>query len=281
MDMAKDGVEVQRIARAGWRRWLPLVILAMLAALVVGQGWHRQLDLDGLAANETALRTFVDANRPAALAAFGALYVAAVGLSLPGAVLMTVAGGFLFGWLAGGVVAVVAATIGASLVFLVARTAVGDALARRAGPRLAAFGDGFRRDALSYLLFLRLAPVFPFWLVNLAPAILGVPFATFVLATFVGIIPGTFAFAVIGSGLDSVIAAKKAARADCLAAGAIPSPAPSISTFRRSPRRGCWPRLAHSPSLRSCRLSLRRSSGAVQALSHKAGRRRSFSWRIF
>jgi uncharacterized membrane protein YdjX (TVP38/TMEM64 family) len=142
-----------------------------------------------------------------------------VALSLPGAVFLTVFGGFLFGWLLGGVTTVVAATIGAVIVFLIARTSVGDALGRRAGPRLKRIAKGFREDAFAYLLFLRLVPAFPFWLVNLAPALFGMPLRSFALATAVGILPGTFAFAFAGAGLDSVIVAQKAAKQACLAAG--------------------------------------------------------------
>jgi uncharacterized membrane protein YdjX (TVP38/TMEM64 family) len=113
----------------------------------------------------------------------------------------------------------VGATLGAIIVFLIACTSVGDALVQRAGPRLKRLADGFREDAFSYLLFLRLVPVFPFWLVNLAPPLFGVPLKTFALATAIGIVPGTFAFAFAGAGLDSVIAAQKAAKQACIAAG--------------------------------------------------------------
>ncbi|ESR26975.1 TVP38/TMEM64 family protein [Lutibaculum baratangense] len=94
-------------------------------------------------------------------------------LSLPGGLVLTVAEGLFFGWLTGGLVTLVAATLGASLLFLVARTTLGETLAERAGPRLEALRAGFTEDAASYLLFLRLVPVFPFWLVNPAPALLG------------------------------------------------------------------------------------------------------------
>ena len=103
------------------------------------------------------------------LLAFVALYAAAVALSLPGGAVLTLAGGFLFGWLLGGVASILAATIGASVVFLIARSALGEFLAARAGPWLSRFRQGFQEDAFSYLLFLRLVPIFPFWLVNLAP----------------------------------------------------------------------------------------------------------------
>ncbi len=126
--------------------------------------------------------------------AFVALYAAVVALSLPGGAVLTMAGGFLFGWLLGGLASIVGATIGASIVFLIARSALGEFLAARAGPWLSRFRQGFQDDAFSYLLFLRLVPIFPFWLVNLAPALLGVGFVTYVATTFLGIIPGTFAY---------------------------------------------------------------------------------------
>jgi uncharacterized membrane protein YdjX (TVP38/TMEM64 family) len=90
-------------------------------------------------------------------------------------------------------------------------------LVAKAGPFLSRFREGFQQDAFSYLLFLRLVPIFPFWLVNLAPGLLGVGFWTYVATTFLGIIPGTFAFSLAGSGLDSVIEAQQAARQSCLA----------------------------------------------------------------
>jgi uncharacterized membrane protein YdjX (TVP38/TMEM64 family) len=180
-------------------------------------GWHRYLSLEALAENREVLRAYIASNLVLSLLAFVALYAAVVALSLPGGAVLTLAGGFLFGWLLGGVASIVAATIGASVVFLIARSALGDLLAARAGPWLSRFRQGFQEDAFSYLLFLRLVPIFPFWLVNLAPGLLGVSFATYVATTFLGIIPGTFAYSLAGSGLDSVIRAQQAAHQSCLA----------------------------------------------------------------
>jgi uncharacterized membrane protein YdjX (TVP38/TMEM64 family) len=127
----------------------------------------------------------------------------------------------LFGGLLGGSVTFVGATIGAVIVFLIAKSAFGEYLLRRAGVKLATFAEGFREDAFSYLLFLRLVPLFPFWLVNLVPALLGVKFKTYLAATMIGILPGTFAFAVIGDGLGSVVAAQESRYRACLAAGRV------------------------------------------------------------
>ena len=211
---------VQHLAR-GAGNWLkrlwPLLLLLGLGGLIIAMGWHRYLTLEHLANNRETLRGLIEGNMALALAAFVAIYAVTIALSLPGGAVLTIAGGFLFGWLVGGAASVVAATVGATVVYLVAKTTLRDILVAKAGPRLKRFAEGFREDAFSYLLFLRLVPVFPFWLVNLAPGLLGVPFATYVLTTALGIIPGTFAFSLAGNGLDSVIEAQQAAHQSCLA----------------------------------------------------------------
>ncbi len=203
---------------ASWlKRLWPLLALITAMAFVFAMGWHRYLTIGALAENRQALRGFIGAHMLLSLVAFIAVYAAAVALSLPGGAVLTLAGGFLFGWLLGGVASILAATIGASVLFLIARSALGDLLAARAGPWLSRFRQGFQEDAFSYLLFLRLVPIFPFWLINLAPGLLGVNFATYVTTTFLGIIPGTFAYSLAGHGLDSVIEAQEAAHQSCLA----------------------------------------------------------------
>jgi uncharacterized membrane protein YdjX (TVP38/TMEM64 family) len=199
------------------RRWLPLLILAGAIATVFGMGWHKLLSFETIGANYDQLRTFIDKNLFTALAAYMLAYIVVVALSLPGALIMTLSGGLLFGWQLGAPAAIIAATIGGTILFMVAKTSFGDELAAKAGPWLARLSAGFKENALSYLLFLRLVPVFPFFVVNLAPALLGVPLSTFVLGTFLGIIPGTFAYAFAGAGLGSVVAAQNAVHAGCLA----------------------------------------------------------------
>jgi len=166
-----------------------------------------------------AIDAFIDAHPVAAIAAFMAVYIAVVALSIPGAALLTTSGGILFGTFIGGSAAVIAATVGATIIFLVAKGACGENLLRRAGPLAGKLSDGFRADAFSYLLFLRLVPIVPFWMVNLVAALCGVRFATFAAATALGIIPPTFTFAFLGAGLDSVITAQQAAYSACVAAG--------------------------------------------------------------
>lgn len=198
------------------KRWLPVVIIAGLMALAFAMGWHKYLTFKTIGLNYEALKAYIDDHLVIALAIYVVVYIAVVALSLPGGLVMTLAGGLLFGWLLGTVSTVIAATIGATLIFIVAKSSFGDALARRAGPWLSRLRAGFQEDALSYLLFLRLVPAFPFFVVNLAPALLGVQLSTFVFGTFFGIIPGTAAFSVAGSGLGSVIEAQNASYNSCL-----------------------------------------------------------------
>jgi uncharacterized membrane protein YdjX (TVP38/TMEM64 family) len=210
----------QRAERShpGFRRLLPLLAVVAIIALAYGLGLHRDISLTSLVRNRSAIDLFIAHHGAAALAGYVALYIAVVGLSLPCGAIMTVTGGFLFGPVVGTIAALAGALAGATVIFLIARSACGEWLMRRAGPSAAKLAQGFRADAFSYLLFLRLVP-FPFWLVNLAPALFGVRLATFVAATAIGILPATLAFAVFGAGLDSVIAAQEAQYHACLAAG--------------------------------------------------------------
>ena len=202
---------------SGIKRWLPLAALAALMALVFAMGWHKYLSFRTIGLNYDALQDFIGQNFIAALGLYMAIYVAVVALSLPGGLVMTLAGGLLFGWQIGAPATVIAATIGATLVFLIAKTSFGETLAAKAGPWLSSLRDGFKENALSYLLFLRLVPAFPFVVVNLAPALLGVPLRTYVIGTLLGIIPGTTAFSVAGAGLGSVVQAQNKIYQACLA----------------------------------------------------------------
>ncbi len=197
------------------RRWLPLLLLTILMLAVYLTGAHKLLSLEAVIDARDRFKSVIDARPVFALTAFIATYGTLVSLSLPGASVCTLAGGLMFGWLAGGLAAVVAATIGASVVFTIARSAFGETLAKKAGPAVARLQAGFRENALSYLLFLRLVPAFPFFVVNIVPALVGIPFRTYLIGTFFGILPGTLAFASIGAGLDSVVDGAKIAQATC------------------------------------------------------------------
>lgn len=186
------------------RRMLPLAVVALGLALVLAWDLDAYLDLDLLRVYRAEIVGWVAAHRILAVVVYVAAYTTVVALSVPGAVAMTVAGGFLFGTVAATAYVVGAATLGSTLLFLAARHAAGGLLRAKAGGAVHRLEEGFRRDALSYLLILRLVPLFPFWLVNLVPALLGIPLRTFVIGTLLGIIPGTLVFASIGSGLSVV-----------------------------------------------------------------------------
>lgn len=194
--------------RAGLvKRLLPLAAILAGIALVFAFDLDRWLSFDALAENRQALTAFVEANHLLAALCFIGAYALVAALSIPGAIFLTLGGGFLFGTWAGAAYSVTGATLGATAIFLAARTALSDLLRAKAGPWLHRLEAGFRDGAFSYLLFLRLVPAFPFWLVNLVPAFLGVKPGTFVLATFIGIIPGSLVYASVGNGLGSVFEA--------------------------------------------------------------------------
>ena len=189
----------------GALRWLPLAAVGLVLAAGYAAGLHRYFTFEALERYRGDLAAFVEAHGAASAAAYVAAYAAAVAVSFPGAGILTAAGGFMFGPFLGTVLAVVAATAGSTVFFLIARTSLGALLSERAGPRLRGIRDGFQAEGVSYLLFLRLVPLFPFWLVNLAAAAFGMRLGPYVLATLVGIIPGTFVYAYFGSGLDEAL----------------------------------------------------------------------------
>ena len=166
---------------------------------------NRYLTFAALHEHREALAGLVADNVLLAALAFVVVYALAIALSVPGGAILTIAGGFMFGSILATLLVVFAATLGAAIVFLIAKTALGDPLRARAGPFLKRMEAGFQEDALNYLLVLRLIPLFPFWIVNLVPAFLGVPLRTYVLGTFIGIIPGSFVFASVGAGIGSVL----------------------------------------------------------------------------
>jgi uncharacterized membrane protein YdjX (TVP38/TMEM64 family) len=186
------------------RRVLPLAVIAAGIAAFFAFGLDKYLTFEALRDNRMALKTFVDGNPVLAPALFMAIYAIAISLSLPGGAVLTITGGFLFGSIFGTGVVVVAATVGATLLFLAARSSLGDLLRAKAGPWLRRMEDGFRANALSYLLVLRLVPLFPFFVVNLVPAFLGVSLRTYMVGTLIGIVPGSFVFATVGAGLGSI-----------------------------------------------------------------------------
>lgn len=204
----------------GMKRFIPLLVLVIAIVAFFASGLHQRLSFDEIAIRYGELANLV-AEHPV-LSGFAAIgiYAAATAISFPAAWLFTVTTGLIFGWMAGGVFVTLGATLGACILFGAARYALADFFKARAGGVLNRMAKGFRQDATSYMLFLRLAPVFPFTLVNVVPAILGVPFITFAWTTFVGIIPGVIAYAYAGEGLRSIVAQRaKACAADIAPCG--------------------------------------------------------------
>jgi len=190
-----------------WRRLVPAVLLLAGLAAFFALGGQRYLNLETLRAHSEALDDLVAAHGALAVLVFIAAYAVIVAFSVPGGLVMTVTGGFLFGTLGGAACSVVGATLGSIAVFLAARTALAGVLRNRAGAALGRMRAGFQENALSYLLVLRLIPLFPFWLVNLVPALLDVPLRLYIVGTVLGIIPASLVYAAAGNGLAAIFAA--------------------------------------------------------------------------
>ena len=187
-----------------WQRLIPIFVLAAGLAAFFLFGLDDYLTFETLRENRAWLLQQVEQSALLAALVYILVYILVVAFSLPGGAVMTITGGFLFGQWLGSAYVVVAATIGATVLFLAAKTALGDVLRAKAGPFLQKMEAGFQENALSYLLVLRLIPVFPFFIVNLVPAFLGVSLKVYVIATFLGIIPGSFVYATVGAGLGSI-----------------------------------------------------------------------------
>lgn len=225
-------------------RWIKFGLVALFAAAIGGffaLGGQRYLSLEVVKANREALLAYADAHLVRALAIAFVVYAGAVAFSLPGGLVLSLTMGFIFGRWIGTALVVVAATVGATLVFLAARYVFADAARSRLGAVGARINAGFTANAFSYLLFLRLVPLFPFFLVNLAPAFTSIRLSTYVAATFVGIVPGSFVFVNLGQtlgridSLDGLVSGETLAAFGLLGAFAL---LPVLLHRRRSGRSG-------------------------------------------
>ena len=185
------------------KRAFPLFLLAGFALFFLFGG-HEFLSFSQLAGNYANLKAFVYEQQVTALLVFGAVYILTAALSLPVASLLTLAGGALLGWTAAAVI-ICAATIGATIVFIAARTVLNEFFVGRTTGFLAKLEAGFQKDSFYYLLALRLIPTAPFWIVNIAPALLGMRLKHYVLATFIGITPGTLIYLWVARGFDNLL----------------------------------------------------------------------------
>ena len=193
----------------GWspRRLWPLLLIAAALVAFFALGLDRYFSLAAFRAHQSEWRGFIEDHYVAAILVYVAVYTAVVALSIPVALLLTLIGGWLFGAAVALPMVVIGATLGATLIFLAARSALGSLLEAKAGPWFVRLEEGFRRDQWSYMFFLRLTPLVPFFIVNVAPAFLGVDLLCFVVATFFGIIPITFIFVLTGAGIGDALSA--------------------------------------------------------------------------
>jgi len=204
-------------SKTSWSRWLPLIAIGALIGLVFAMGWHTYL-IREIGLNIEAIKSYVETNRLISLLAFMVMYAIAVVVIPPLGSIMTIGGGLVFGALYSVPATVIGATIGATLLFIIVQTSLGQVLADKAGAWVDKLREGFRENALSYMLFLRLVPAFPFFIVNVVPGLIGVPLRTYVIGTFIGIIPGTTAYALLGEGAGSVFANANTEYKACVAA---------------------------------------------------------------
>lgn len=190
------------------RRLLPLIGIGVVA--ILGFIFLRDyLSFQALSDNREALIAWRDSNYLFAVLAYMALYVAVVAFSLPGALIMTLAGGFLFGLFPGVFFIVTAATLGAIAIFMAAKLGLGDTLSKKIDADTGVVGkiyDGLRENEFSFLFLMRLVPAFPFFAANLVPALMGISLRNFAFTTFFGIMPGSAVYTWVGSGLGEVFA---------------------------------------------------------------------------
>ena len=197
------------LERSDGRRKIALrlsILIIFLGALVAffALGGKEYVSIQTIKSHRDALRAFVDAHHALAPLIAFLVYAAATAFSLPIAILLSLTIGFLFGRWAGTLIVVTAATAGATILFLAARYLFADAARRRMGNIGRRINAGFTENAFLYLLSLRLVPLFPFFLVNLAPAFTTIPVSTFAAATAIGIVPGTFVFVNLGQALGNI-----------------------------------------------------------------------------
>ncbi len=191
--------------KASYTRFAPLIVIVIALALFFGFGLNEYFTLDSLRENKDQLQSWVQQSFVLALLVFILVYTLAVAISFPGASFLTIIGGFLFGLVAGTAGVVLGATLGASIIFFVSKTALGDSLVGKAGGFVEKMQQGLKENELSYMFVLRLIPGFPFWVVNLVPGALGVKFRNFFISTFFGIMPGTFVYVSIGNGIGAAL----------------------------------------------------------------------------
>ena len=216
--MAHEMPAVRPAGGAQIGKFIILGVIAVGIGLFLYFDLGRFLSLESLKANRDQLLAFTEDNYTAAVGLFILLYIAVTGLSLPGATILTLAGGFLFGSVPATLYVNIGATTGATLAFLAARYVLRDWVEQKFGKWLEPLQQGFAKNAFSYLLTLRLIPLFPFFVVNLVSGLTRVSVGTYVAATALGIIPGSFVYAYAGRQLGTINSLKEIASPQVLGA---------------------------------------------------------------
>jgi uncharacterized membrane protein YdjX (TVP38/TMEM64 family) len=188
-------------------RLAPVAVIAVALAAFFGLGLNQYFSLDALREYQSTLQGWVENNFVLTIIAFIALYALLVAIFFPGASILTIFGGFLFGLVTGTGAVLLGATLGAIINYIVARFVLRDLMEEKAGAFVKKMEDGFREDELSYMFILRLIPAFPFWAINLVAGVLGVKMRNYIIGTFFGIIPGTFVYVSIGNGVGAAFSA--------------------------------------------------------------------------
>lgn len=193
------------------RRYIPSIIVVIFVAVVViaqVSGLTNELSLETVIAKRIALQALVASHPVLASLAFACVYMTVAALALPVAAILSLLGGFLFGVWLGTALVLCSATAGALIVFLVTRSAIGEPLRRKAGPLYQKISSNMRENAFGYLLFMRLVPLFPFFLVNLVSALFDIKVRNFVFATFFGMAPATLIYVNFGRQIGNVTSAR-------------------------------------------------------------------------
>lgn len=185
-------------------KWAVIVVVAGLVVAFLWFDLGRYLSLEFLKSRQSDIDAFYHEHPVAVLAAYFCAYVAITGLSLPGAAIMTLAGGAVFGLLWGTVVVSFASTLGATVAFIVSRYILRDGIQRRYGDRLKTINAGVERDGGFYLFTLRLVPAFPFFVINLVMGLTPMRTLTFALVSQVGMLPGTVVYVNAGTQLARI-----------------------------------------------------------------------------
>lgn len=193
--------------KINWIRLLPLTILLLCLVAFFYFHLNKYLDFQTLKTYHDFLLSWMQQRYLLAVFSYISVYMIVTAIAVPGPVFMTLAGGFLFGLWWGTLYTDIGATLGAMIIFLAAKTALHDFLYKKGGSKLQKFKQGFLNNAWGYLFFLRLVPLFPFGLVNIAPAFFEVKTSTFFFTTLIGILPGTFVYIWLGSSIGEIFAA--------------------------------------------------------------------------